>query len=415
MTKVRFIAIALATLTLVSCGKFKPHPVTWEDIAQTIPANPEYVVSVNTAFEADSALNDIWAKEDILHLLHTGMALDSVRPSHFVVVAMPKATFITWPLPNPQEIAKKAADWPIASLNNTVDARILVRGKASLVLSSTQAWVVNNVHGQKFVNELLSAAMNTKAGHTVPFYNCITSVPKAVRGVVPYEGKYYTIDLNHEDGLLRVDVDAYGKFDKKLDIVDGLGRLPIEYIDEASPVLPFAAIQVDRGTMPDLLVRLAKLSGKKKLKLGAGVVAKAFDNVAGTVVARWTSDAIEVELPYDSDEAARISAKQLHDLLKLAGYHMDIKVKDNKVTLAKNIDNILPPEDRDSKTPRRHTETENPSAIAFARLDIDRGDPVDAYFELAPTHARLQIDFKENASNLAEAVELIKTIVFRVL
>lgn len=406
---------AVLILGLAGCGDFKPHAVTWEDIARTIPANPEYVVSVSTSFEADSALNEIWAKEDVVGLISTGLALDTLKPDHFVVVALPNATFVTWPLPNPREISEKVEDWPIASLNNTVDARILVKGKASLVVSSTQAWVVNNVHGEKYVNEILQMAMNTKAEHTVPFANCIIATPPALTGVVPYEGKYYVIDMTQDEGLLRVDVDAYDKNGSRLDIIDGLGRLPIEFIDQASPISPFAAVQVEDGTMPSLLKRVAKLINNTKVKIGINMIAPNFTQAAGTVVAHWNSSALSVKIPFLSRDAADMACRRLKDLANTSGFHMDVFTKGETLVTEYNIEDILPTPDADHSTPHRHSETGNPSAIAFARVDLQPYDPAELYFELAPSHARLQIDFKQNKVNLAKAVKLIKELTFRVL
>ena len=412
---VRLLCVALSAVILYGCGDFKPHPVTWEDIARTIPADPEYVVSVNTTFEADSALNDIWAKEDVLSLIGTGLALDSVRPDHFVVVALPKATFVTWPLPNPRAVAEKVGEWNIASLNNTDDAHILVRGKASLVVSSTQAWVVNNVHGEKFVNEILQEAMNTKALHTVPFAECIIGTPAAVNAVIPYEGKYYDIEINHESGLLRVDVDAFDKNGRQLDIIDGLGRLPIEFIDQASPYSPFAAVEVERGTMPSLLKRVAKLLGDLHLQLGVRMISSAFNDVAGTVLARWNSDALEVKIPYVSTDAAHVAEHSIKSVLKKTDAHYNVALRRDTLIISRNIGMGFYPYDADHTTPHRYSETENPSAVAFARVDLEKNDRADLYFELAPTHARLQVDFHDDKVNLPKAVELVKKIIFRVL
>lgn len=412
---IRNIVFAVcATVVLTGC-EVKQNPVTWEDIASTIPSNPAYVVSVNAAFAADSALNDVWVKKDVLRLIEIGLALDSVRPDHFVVVALSNTTFVTWPLPNPRAIATKVEDWDEVSLNNTVDAHMLVKGQASLVLSSTQAWVVNNTAGADAVNNILSAAMNTKAVHTQPFAHCITATPAAVSAVVPYEGKYYAIDINHEPGLLRVDVDAYTKRNKRVDIIDGLGRLPIEFINQASEVSPFAAVEVERGTMPSLMKRVGTLLGKSKIKLGLNLLAPAFESAAGTVVARWSSQNLEIIIPFESKETCAEAGRLVGNLAKTAGIKLEVTTKADTLAIGHGIENELPKQDKDHKTPRLHSQTENPSAVAFARFDVEKKDPVELYFELAPTHARLQVDFKENAKNLAEAVELIKNIIFRVL
>lgn len=407
--------VALVAL-VSSCGDFKPHPVTWDDVAQTIPADPAYVVSVNTGLVADSALNDLWAKPEMMELLELGLSLDSVRPDHVVVVAMSNATFITWPLPSPRAVAKKAADWQPASLNNTVDGRMTVRGRAGLVLSSTQAWVVNNVHCEKMVNELLDAAMNTKAAHVQPYNSCITGTPAVAEAVVHYEDRYYAIGINHEDGLLRVDVDAYTKSNKRVNVVDGLGRLPVEFVDEASPVSPFAAVAVDYGTMPDLLKRLAKLTDKRWLQLGASVVAPAFHDAAGDVTALWNDSEIEVRVPFRSRNAAVVAGKHLRGLLgDDRNDRLYVSARGDTLNVASRFVDRLPRIDADRSTPHRHSQTENPCAIAFARFDVGRHDPVELYFELAPEHARLQVDFKENKPNLAAAFELVKTLVFKVL
>lgn len=410
-----FCGLIAACVALTGCNKIKSHPVTWEDIAQTIPGNPAYVVAVNVAFEADSALNKIWAKEDVRSLISQGLALDTVKPTHFVVVATEKATFVTWPLPDPLVVGENVSDWPTASLNNTVDAHIKVQGKASLVLSSTQAWVVNNVHGEKFVNELLSAAMNTKAAHVVPFAECITTPPAAVNGVVPYEGRYYAIELNHEDGLMRVDVNAYDKLNRRLDIVDGLGRLPLEYIDQASPVSPFAAIQVDDGTVPSLMVRLAKISGDEALVAGAAVMGPLFGDVSGTIVAHWNEKKLFVKVPYVSETSAHVASRQIKKIIKKHDYKIEVREHKDTLIFETGLDYKLPKLVDGHRTPHRHSQTENPSAIAYAVMEPAKHERIEAYFELAPTHARLQIDFHEDAVELADVTELIKTLIFRTL
>ena len=409
------LCFVVQVVVLSSCSDIKSKSVTWEDIARTIPANPAYIIGVNVKCQSDSILNDVWAKEDVNYLINQGIALDTVLPSHFVVVGMPKATFVTWPLPNPQYVDENVADWNTASLNNTVDAHILVRGKASLLVSSTQAWVVNNVHGEKFVNELLSGAMNTKAVHTQPYVNCITSVPDMVNGVVHYDNKYYVIELNREDGLLRVDVDAYDKHNSKLDIIEGFGRLPIEYVDQASEKSPFIAVEIEAGSMPELLNRLAKLSGRPEFIAAATLFGPKLSDVSGTVVARWDDKEIWAELPFTSDDAAKVFAGNIKEFLKLQHDTVEVKCKDKTVTLRTKVLNKLPKTDRDHKTPHIHSQTENPSALAFARLDLEKHDPIEVYFELAPTHARLQVDYKENQENLAKVMELVKNLVFRIL
>lgn len=406
--------VMAVTLALASCGDFKPHPVTWNDIARTIPSNPDYIVSVNPRMVTDTVLNNIWATPDVIELVKVGLDLDTVKPSHFVVVSISGATYVTWPLPDPRSIAKKAENWDPASLNNTVDGRLLVRGEASLVLSSTQAWVVNSRHGENYVNDLLSAAMNTKAEHVVPYATCITSVPATLNAVMPYDGKYFYISLNHEDGLLRTDVDALNKSGGRLELMSGLGRLPVEFLDEASPVNPFAAISVDKGHLPEVIKWVAKLTHDKKAVLAANIVGPSFEDVSGTVIARWNNDAIELELPYPTHKAAREASLHLKTLFRAAGVKMEVEARHTDVVLKARYDSNLPPIDFRTATPHEHTQTENPSAVAFARFDIASHDPVDLYFELAPTHARLQLDFNEGAHNLAECLEIIKKVVFDV-
>ncbi len=413
------ICVTVATMwvmvTLGSCSDVKLNPVTYEDIASTIPANPEYVASVNTAFESDSALADVWGKDDVSALIAEGLALDSVRPPHLVVVGMPKATFVTWPLMSPRLVNAKVADWTDASLNNTVDAHILVRGKACLILSSTQAWVVNNVHGEKYLNDLLSGAMSSKAAGVAPLVTCITDTPKALAAVIPYSYRFYRIDLSHDDGQVRVDVDAYTASNQRVDIVDGVGRLPIEYIDQASPVSPFTAVAIDRGDMPALIKRIAKLAGDKSVNATARAIAPLFEAARGTVVARWDEGQVAVTVPFVNKEAAEITANALNEVAYKTNRQVEIGTNANQLYINTPFAYDLPPIDADRTTPHHHSQTERPAAVAFARMDLSHDVPVEAYFELAPDHARFQVDYKEGKRDLAKVMKLIKNIVFRTL
>lgn len=409
----KFLVGLFVLLVTAGCGDMKPHPVSWEDIARTIPSNPDFVVSVNTDFEADSALNDIWGSPDVLGLIGEGLALDSVKPSHFVVVGVSNVTYVTWPLPAPRRIAKKVEDWPLASLNNTVDGHVVVRGGASLVLSSTQAWVVNNTYGEDYVNQLLSSAMNTKALHVQPFADCITTVPGAFNAVLPFKDKYYFIEVNHESGQMRIDVDAYDKLNRRVDVVEGLGRLPVDDIDEISGTSPFAAIAVERGMLPSVAMRLAKLAGNPKMVAAARLCSGIFENAEGNVVFHWDDDELSVNIPYATDDAAHIAVHRMRELLKKVGVKMEVEQYHSVMRLDYKIHYDLPAIDFDRNTPHSHTQTANPSAVAYARMDLSRNDPVVVYFELAPTHARLQVDFKENPSNLARVTQLLKTLVLR--
>lgn len=413
------ICVAMAVLsvmvTLGSCSDVKLNPVTYDDIAATIPAQPEFVASVNVAFESDSALVDVWGKDDVSDLISEGLALDTVRPSHLVVVGMPKATFVTWPLMSPALVAEKVADWPDASLNNTVDAHIKVKGKACLILSSTQAWVVNNVHGEKYVNDLLSGAMSAKASGVLPLLSCINDCPEALTAIVRYAGKFYRVELNHDDGQVRVDVDAYTGNNDRATVVDGLGRLPIEYIDQASPVSPFAAVAVDRGSMPSLIGRLAKLYGSKGAVKEAAALAPLFDDADGTVVARWDEGQLELAVPFINKESAKVAGRRLKELDDETKDALKIVTVGKHLYVSTPFTYYLPPIDRDRSTPHHHSQTEQPAAVAFARMDVGDGVPVEAYFELADTHARFQVDYPEGRDNLARVMKLIKTIAFRTL
>lgn len=409
------LALLMPLVWICSCSDLKSTPVTWEDIASTIPANPKYVVSVNTNLQADSALNDIWAQKDVISLLSTGLALDSVKPSHFVVVSLDKVSYITWPVPNPERVAEKVSKWTETSLNNTVDAHILVRGNASLVLSSTQIWVVNSTHGDDYVNDILSSAMNTKAANSPVLKDCICSSPEGVRAVIPYNDCYYSVELNQEEGLMRVDVDAYDKNGNRLDIVSGLGRLKQDFVDEISAVSPFVAVAVERGSMPELIKEAAKFSDNPTAKLGAAVIAPTFKDVEGTVIARWNNDEIEVTLPYVSKESAETAEKKIKSLLTKSGYHLDVSRNDSVVRIATPFTSGLPELSRDRSTPHMHTQTSNPSAVAFARFEIDNRLPAKTYVELAPQHARLQIDFEESRANVAAVFAFVKSLVLRVL
>lgn len=406
---------AAVLLAVTGCSGFKTNPVTWEDIASTIPSNPTFIASLNVSIPADTAFNDVWGNQDMSRVLSMGLALDTVLPSHVVVAGVDGVTYVTWPLQNPRLVWQNIDNWETASLNNTVDAHICVVGSASIVISSTQAWVVNNQHAADNVNDLLSAAMNTKAAHTQPFAQCITTTPAMGTLVVPYEGRYYVADLNHEDGLLRVDVNAYSKSNNRVNIVDGLGRLPYEFIDKISPVSPFAAIEIERGTMPEAIVRIAKLFDKRSIKLASQLVAPVFENADGTVTTLWDDRRIRVKVPFTSREAAATAAANLKNILHTTGYDIEVRTHKDTLDITHAIDAHLPFIDADRRTPSVYSQTENPSAVAFARLDLSRKDPVEAYFELAPTHARLQVDFKDNPENLAQVIEFVKNIVFRIL
>lgn len=412
------LAFATVLCMTSSCSRIKTNPVTWDDIAATIPSTAKYIATVNIDFEADSALSAAWGQKDLERLINVGLDLDSIRPSHIVIVGMQDVTYVTWPLPDPQRVAEKVADWPDASLNNTVDANILVEGTASLVVSSTQAWVVNSVNGESLVNDLLSAAMNTKAVSIQPFANCINSVPEAVAGVVNFNDRYYSIQLNHEDGLLRIDADAYTKRNRRMPLVDGLGRLPIQFVDSLSLTSPFAAFEVERGQMPELISTISKLSGNNKLALTSGLVSSAFDDVAGTVMAHWNTHEVTVSIPFVSEESANIAAKMLDKLIdsaKKEKHKIQIKSHGSVLGVTMKINYDLPKPDSNHKTPHQRSQTDNPSAVAFGRFDIEKNDVVDAYFELAPMHARFQVDYKESKKNLERIIDLVKGLIYRTL
>ena len=454
------LVILLQALCSASCSRMGNTPVTWENIANTIPANPDYVVSVNAEFKSDSIFTGFWG-EDVNALIDKGLNLYSEKPSHIVVVSMSGTVFVTWPLPAPKAINKSITDWPTASLNNTVDARMTTQGNASLIISSTQAWVVNNAEGDESVNDLLSAAMNTKAVHVQPFANCMMDVPKAVCAVMPYNGRYYTIQLNHDDGQVRIDVDAYGKYNAPMELMDGLGRLPISTINEASDVQPFVAVDVDKGTLPKILEKIGSLTIPDVDLKDAEKLNSELAEVQGTLMLRWGKGMFSAEVPFGSHQlaqnalqAVRKIAGLVKDTLKVShpekihlekepmrrdrfeedSHYSDrdggvakeknanksskkeftLKVEGNNLLIHKESSDSLTRIDTDRKTPHFHTQTKNPSAIAFARLDIEKGLPVELYFELAPTHARLQIDYQESQPNFVEVLRFVKKLVFTI-
>lgn len=414
----RFYKECLALLlvaVLSACGDLKPNPVSWDDIARTIPSDPDYVVSVNIEFATDSVLNRIWTNDDVISLIRKGLALDSVQPSHLVVISYSDVTYVTWPLPNPRRIAKVVEDWPTASLNNTVDAHILTNSSASIILSSTQAWVVDNVHGDDYVNSLLSAAMDTKAANVAPFASCIAGAPSVVEGVIPYDGKYYAVQLNHEEGQLRVDIDAYNKIARRLDLVSGFGRLPEAYVDSISTVSPFAAFQIERGNMPKVINYVASLFDNPSVKLGAKLIAPAFIDAQGTVLALWDHHDLRIRIPFVSAIAAEKAERTLAALIHRSDIHIDMRVHSDVLEIRMKSDFNFPALDKNRSTPHSYTQTENPAAVAFARVDLGYENPVEAYFELAPMHGRLQIDFKEKPRNLADALNFVKTLIFSTL
>lgn len=410
------LALPMVCIMLAMTGcQLKPNPVTWDDIARTIPSNPSYVVSVNVDFATDSTLNRIWANDDVIDLLLKGLSLDSVRPSHFVVVSYSDVTYVTWPLPNPRAIAEKVSDWETASLNNTVDAHIYTTRHASLVLSSTQAWVVDNEHGESYVNSLLGAAMDTKAANVPPYASCISSVPKLVEAVLPYNNKYYAVGLNHEEGLLRVDVDAYDKRNRRVNLVEGFGRLPVEFVDSLSTVSPFVAAQVDSGNMPAVIRNVSRMLDSSTASMAAGLVAPYFADARGTVLALWNEDGIDIRVPFTDTDAAMDTESRIKTLVRKTDLHADIYRRNDTLSIKIDRHIDMPKLDKNRRTPHARTQTEQPSAVAFARVDLHRGDPVAAYFELAPTHARLQIDFKEGKANLADVTEFVKELIFKTL
>lgn len=408
------LLISLAVL-LSGCSDLKSHPVTWEDIAATIPSTPEYVGAVNVEFVTDSTFSSIWDKDDVTRLIAQALALDSVKPSHVLVVAMPKATFVTWPIPNPREVARKVSDWDEASLNNTVDARIKVEGKASLILSSTQVWVVNNVHGEKFVNQLLSAAMNTKAAHVVPYLRCITESPELVSAVIHYDNRYYSLTLHNDVGQMRLDVDAFDKTGDKIDIIEGLGRLPATRLDEISSLSPFVAVDVERGFMPELLQRIAMLAGQPELTAAAKEISPLFSDAEGPVTAVWNREDVNVRVPFVSEDAAYVAEHELKKRIHESHLHIGLSHHRDTLKFTVPLNDRQPSYDADRKTPKRHTQTDEPSAVAYIRFDLGFLDPAELYFELSPAHARLQIDYVPGSFNETKVTEFVKTLIFRTL
>lgn len=409
------IASLLITAWLSSCANLGNRPVTWDNIANTIPSNPTYVMSVNTDMLGDSAVTSLWSK-DFTAMLFKGLQLDSLKPDHIVVVSFQYCLYATWPLSSPLQTNSKVATWSTASLNNTVDAHCMTQGDAAMVVSSTQAWVVNNSDGQGSVNNLLAPAMNTKAANVAPFAECMVSCPKMISGALWYNNRYYILQVNHDDGQVRVDIDAYSRNNNRVDLVDSLGRLPISTIDQASARQPFAAIEIPKGTLPKVITFLASVSQNPNLKIFSDSLATTFADAQGTLLAQWTDGQMHITVPFPQPAMEKATAKAVTKVSQSLKWKLHVINKGDSLIIKSNDTDSLSHVDNDTKTPGTHTQTENPSAVAFARLVISRNKlPVQLYFELAPTHARLQIDYKEETQNTADVLKFIKTLVFSAL
>lgn len=412
----KLLTAGVVSLLVWGCNSGKVNPVSWEDVAQTIPAEPRFVASVNTEFELDSALTAVWGKADVTALIHRGLELCTDKPDHLVVVGMPKAVFVTWPLPDPQAAAKAVEGWKTVSLNNTVDAHMLMQGKASIIVSSTQAWVINNVHGAKYLNDMLSAAMSAKAANVQPLHNCITTKPQAVTAVVPYSGRYYRLAFNHDVGQLRVDVNAVDKHDKPVHIIDGvLGTLPGDDISHLAPTSPFAAVAVDRGDLPRIIKYAAKLVDNTALRLALNAIAPVFADAAGQITAVYEYGYVKINVEFVNSEAAATAATRLNGALGKVNAGINVTSTGKKVEAIIPAPGVNIPLDAYRDIPHRHTQTSSPAIVAFARVDLRSDLPAEVYLEVTHQNARLQLDYSAGADNLAEIMLLIKQIVFKSL
>lgn len=405
---------AVAVTALPSCTT--PAPVTWGDIAGTIPSSVDYMVSVNTTLLTDKALADVWDTSDVGALVREAMEWEGGRPDYVVIMGLGGVQVVTWPLPDTEAAAAITDDWDAVSLNGTVDAKMKVKNKASIVVSSTQAWVVSSANGADRVNDVLSGAMSAPASRCEPYNTLITTVPASLSGVVPFNDRYYTLNLEQRGATsMALVVEAEHADMKPAAIIDDLKPLPTDTVMMEST--PFLDIRLKRGDLPRILRRVASVMPSGAANIGVGMIARVTEPVTGTLSVRVTgrdaaapdSVKVAVTLPFGSNADAEATMKSLKSITDLGvPGKLDYEVKGTSLIIKADIDDQIADKLRAGRPLQLDPSVPKPSIVAHGEIEIDKM-PVDLTLAANLSRATVVMDYYKTEA-LPRALALISAL-----
>lgn len=421
--KLKTIAVATAVVAagtaIVSCSE-SVVPVTWNAIAGTIPSDVNYVVAVNTGLVKDSAISSLVSDSEMGALLHEALGWEGEHPDHLIIVGSGDAKIVTWPLTDPESASEATADWDQTSLNGTVDARIKQTAEASIVVSSTQVWVVSTPHGDNSVNDLLSGAMNSPASNNEPLNAIITQETESIDGVLAFNDRYYRMGIEERsDTTIALVVTAEHKDMKAAAIIDDLKPIPASKLTPTSESTPFADIQLKKGDLPKVIGKVCSALPMGKVNLALTLFSRMTDAVSGTLSVRLkehdvkdheSHPRVEVSIPFHTRDDAKSFAGTLKPLVdsKLPG-EVKITVDSTVVKTSAEIDRTI----ADHLTPGRplvlDPSVPSPSIVAHTGLDLD-GRTFDLTMAANLSRATLVVGFDKRHGGLAGAIGIVGKI-----
>ncbi|MDE6396576.1 MAG: hypothetical protein K2K84_04835 [Muribaculaceae bacterium] len=416
-------AVIAAGMIMDSCTG-KEQPITWENVAGTIPSSVSYVMSVNTGLVRDSVLGDIWDGSDVGRLIREALAWPGENPDHLVLLSVGDADVVTWPLTDPSSVSDIVSDWDAASLNGTVDARIRQTSTASVVVSATQAWVVASPNGGDRVNDLLSGAMSSPASQNAALRSVITDVPSAIAGVVAFNNRFYKLGLEQRgDSAMAVVVTAEHADEKAAAIIDDLKPIPASRLTPTYESTPFFDIQLKSGDLPKVLNRLCSVLPAGKLNVGLSMLARMTDPVTGTLTVRLhdrdksdkeSSPRLEVSVPFHTrDSAAKMMASLKTIADKFAPGVADFVQDGTRLVISVDADPAVTDHLTAGRPLALDPSVPSPSVVAHAGLELD-GDHFDLTMAANLSRATLVVGFDDNAAGRDRAVALIGKILNKV-
>ncbi len=416
-------AVIAAGMIMDSCTG-KEQPITWENVAGTIPSSVSYVMSVNTDLVKDSSLGDIWGGGDMERLIREALEWPGENPDHLVMLSVGDANVVTWPLSDPSAVSDVVKDWDGASLNGTVDARILQTPTASVVVSATQAWVVASPNGGERVNDLLSGAMSAPADQNAALRSVITGVPSAIAGVVAFNNRFYKLGFEQRgDTAVAVVVTAEHADEKAAAIIDDLKPIPASRLTPTYESTPFFDIQLKTGDLPKVLNHLCSVLPAGKVNIGLSMLARMTAPVTGTMTARLrardtddkeSAPRIEVTVPFHTREAAAKMMAALKGIAdKAAPGVVDFVHDGTRLVISADVDPAIADHLTAGRPLALDPSVPSPSVVAHTGLELD-GERFDLTMAANLSRATLVVGFEDSSRGREGAVALVGKILNKV-
>ena len=416
-------AVIAAGMIMDSCTS-KEQPITWDNVAGTIPSSVNYVMSVNTTLVKDSVLGDLWNCSGMGELVRQALDWPGENPDHLLLVNTGDADIITWPLSDPASVNNAVSGWETTSLNGTVDARILQTANASVVVSATQAWVVASPDGGECVNDLLSGAMSAPASQNAALRATITDLPAAIAGVIAFNNRFYKLGVEQRgDTAVAVVVTAEHSDQKAAAIIDDLKPIPANRLTPKSESTPFFDIQLKTGDLPKVLNRVCSAIPAGKLNLGLSMLARMTDPVTGTMSVRLrardlsnpeSAPRLEVTVPFHTKAAAAkmmASFKTMAD--KAAPGVVEFAQDSTRLVISADVDPAVADHLTAGRPLALDPSVPSPSIVAHTGLDMD-GDRYDLTMAANLSRATLVVGFEDSTGGRDGAVGLIGRILTKV-